>query len=250
MRDVQPGDIVFSYVRKQIIAVSVAKTIALNAPRPDGFDETWQKDGWLVELSCQELDAGPRIPNILSELQHLLPDHYSPLTSSGRGNQGYLFRLPPRAGRYLLEKTGLKDQDLEKVITSALGGMEREQVAKARVGQGKFRERLLKDWNGRCPCSGVSIPSLLRASHVKPWRDSDLAERMDSCNGLLLCAHYDAAFDAGLISFRDDGNILFSEEFSYEEAAKCGISNNIKIQGLKAAHHIYLEYHRGEVFLG
>ena len=54
-------------------------------------------------------------------------------------------------------------------------------------------------------------PRLLRASHMKPWASCDTdAERLDVHNGLLLAAHLDAAFDAGLIGFEMDGSRVVS----------------------------------------
>jgi len=51
--------------------------------------------------------------------------------------------------------------------------------------------------------------ALLRASHIVPWAEcSSDAERLDVHNGLLLSSLWDAAFDAGLASFADDGHAL------------------------------------------
>jgi len=41
----------------------------------------------------------------------------------------------------------------------------------------------------------------LKASHIKAWKDcTSTQERLDSNNGLLLCANHDALFDQYLIS--------------------------------------------------
>ena len=56
--------------------------------------------------------------------------------------------------------------------------------------------------------TGIRLNELLRASHIKPWRISSDAERLDSANGILLAAHVDILFDKGLISFDDEGNLL------------------------------------------
>ena len=49
--------------------------------------------------------------------------------------------------------------------------------------------------------TGLDVPELLRASHIKPWADCGTdAERLDVFNGLLLAPHLDAAFDAGFIT--------------------------------------------------
>jgi predicted restriction endonuclease len=39
---------------------------------------------------------------------------------------------------------------------------------------------------------------MLVAGHIKPWKDSTSAERMDLRNGLAACLSHDLAFDTGL----------------------------------------------------
>lgn len=92
---------------------------------------------------------------------------------------------------------------------AGLGNTEVDRIVRQRVGQGYFRNALLDYWQGKCPITGVREAALLRASHIVPWAHctSD-AERLDVFNGLLLAAHWDAAFDAGLVSFADDGTAL------------------------------------------
>ncbi|MFZ4604353.1 MAG: HNH endonuclease [Caulobacterales bacterium] len=86
-----------------------------------------------------------------------------------------------------------------------------EQIVKKRVGQSIFRDALLAYWNGRCPLTGITDPALLRASHIVPWAEcDDDAHRLDVHNGLLLSALWDAAFDRGLVSFDDDGGVLYA----------------------------------------
>ncbi|MBY5603920.1 HNH endonuclease [Rhizobium leguminosarum] len=97
---------------------------------------------------------------------------------------------------------------------------EAERLVVQRVGQNIFRERLMAYWQGRCPLTGIADKALLRASHIKPWKDCDSdAERLDVHNGLLLSALWDAAFDSGLVSFDDIGKPLFSPSLSLEGRA-------------------------------
>jgi putative restriction endonuclease len=51
----------------------------------------------------------------------------------------------------------------------------------------------------RCCISGINVPRLLVASHIKPWSEFP-EERLDPRNGLCLSSIHDAAFDAGLIT--------------------------------------------------
>ena len=66
--------------------------------------------------------------------------------------------------------------------------------------------------------TGVADPALLRASHIVPWAEcDDDAQRLDVYNGLLLSALWDAAFDAGKVSFSDEGEPLFHAELGETE---------------------------------
>ncbi|KAF0106267.1 MAG: hypothetical protein FD146_2694 [Anaerolineaceae bacterium] len=87
----------------------------------------------------------------------------------------------------------------------------RQAIIRSRIGQGQFRAELVEYWQG-CSVTGCSNIELLRASHIKPWRDSSNSERLDKYNGLLLIPSLDACFDLGLISFSEEGNILLSSE--------------------------------------
>ena len=84
---------------------------------------------------------------------------------------------------------------------------ERQAVIAARRGQGVFRALLDEHW-GSCAVTACATRALLRASHIRPWRECGNADRLNPDNGLLLAAHLDAAFDQGLISFAEDGRIL------------------------------------------
>ena len=114
--------------------------------------------------------------------------------------------------------------------------------------QGIFRIRLISYWQGRCPISDNSDTELLRASHIKPWKDCETdAERLDVHNGILLSALWDAAFDKGLVTFKDDETPWFSSKLS--APAMSSLSGNSKrISGLIAGHKENLIWHRDQVF--
>jgi hypothetical protein len=122
---------------------------------------------------------------------------------------------------------------------------EAERLVIQRVGQDVFREALLSYWGGCCAVTGVAEPRLLRASHIKPWAKCDTdAERLDVYNGLLLAAHLDAAFDAGLISFDDDGAIIFSSHFAQGDREALGVHDQLALRRVGAAHLPNLGWHR------
>jgi len=129
---------------------------------------------------------------------------------------------------------------------------EAERLVIQRVGQDIFRERLMDYWDGKCAITGLAVPQLLRASHIKPWAVCETdEERLDVFNGLLLAPHLDAAFDAGLISFSDDGKMIASNAFPAEGFNLMGFDQYAHRRiNLTPSHSNYLEWHRKHCLLG
>jgi putative restriction endonuclease len=125
---------------------------------------------------------------------------------------------------------------------------EREAITKARLGQGKFREALLETWRG-CSVTGLFLPAILKASHIKPWRASTNAERLDPYNGLLLLPQYDALFDAGLITFSNEGSMLLSRALDKVSLLLLGVESKSQLRNVHEAHKPYLSYHRLHIFV-
>jgi putative restriction endonuclease len=126
-----------------------------------------------------------------------------------------------------------------------------ERLVVQRVGQDLFRQGLLDFWEGRCAVTGLAVPELLRASHIKPWTDcpSD-AERLDVYNGILLAIHLDAVFDKGLMTVEDDGTIVWADMFGAEARQALGVGALVRVNGLTEGHRAYLPWHREKVFRG
>ena len=131
---------------------------------------------------------------------------------------------------------------------NSLPETERQSLIKARIGQGAFRQGLLEMWEG-CAVTDVRLPNVLRASHIKPWRFSTNAERLNPYNGLLLLPQYDQLFDRGLISFDEAGGIVRSPVLDGIEPVKLGIDPNDRLRSFSKPHQEFLEYHRTEVFV-
>jgi predicted restriction endonuclease len=137
--------------------------------------------------------------------------------------------------------------DIQAVMGDpSLTSTEKNILINSRLGQDQFRSKLLKLWQG-CSVTGYPAQSMLIASHIKPWRDSNNQERLDKFNGLLLLPSLDKAFDQGFISFDTSGQVLISS--SLERPSLLGIKKSMVIRLFKP-HHNYLAYHRSEVFKG
>jgi hypothetical protein len=134
----------------------------------------------------------------------------------------------------------------EKATAGLPRATEVERLTVQRVGQDIFRAALLDYWGGRCPLTGIADPTLLRASHIVPWAECDTdAQRLDVHNGLLLSALWDAAFDAGLVSFADDGTVMTAVALSH--VAEAALNSSRQASGtiaLTAAHQLNMRRHR------
>lgn len=124
---------------------------------------------------------------------------------------------------------------------------ERQSISLSRVGQGKFRMDLLDLWDS-CAITKVDVPEILKAAHIKPWKDSDNFERLDPYNGLILTPTLDSLFDRGFITFEDKGQIIISKEIEpYSKVLN--ISPDMKLRKQFENNGHYLEYHRDEIYL-
>ncbi len=90
--------------------------------------------------------------------------------------------------------------------------------------------------------------SLLRASHIKPWRECTNLERLDPLNGLLLNPTLDHLFDSGFITFKEDGYIHISERLSKEDLEILGIVSGSMLQKMPDGLMKYMRIHRDHVF--
>jgi len=140
------------------------------------------------------------------------------------------------------------DAAAEIARDSKIPDTEKQQLVKARIGQGLFREQLLTYWR-KCCLTGCDLPDVLRASHIKPWRDCSNAERLDMYNGLLLSPNMDVLFDKGFISFKDTGEILISPQLPEPVLKSLGGNAKMRVV-LKPEHAKYLAHHRANQFIG
>lgn len=141
-------------------------------------------------------------------------------------------------------------QDIEGVYgAEGVSATQREALVLARLGQGAFRANVLRTWQGACAVSGCAITEVLRASHMKPWRDATNEERLDPDNGIPLLATLDALFDRGLISFGDDGEMLVSDTIPLAEQDRLGVPAKLS-RPLTGAQKVYLSYHRESIYVG
>ncbi|WP_305804627.1 HNH endonuclease [Stenotrophomonas sp. YIM B06876] len=120
---------------------------------------------------------------------------------------------------------------------------QRMQLAKARVGQGLFRKRVIL-LDPACRVTGVTDKRVLVASHIKAWRDSSNAERISGYNGILLSPHVDALFDDHLITFDDNGRMLTHLSLPGDVLERWFIDPSKRVEKFRPEQAKFLEHHR------
>ena len=163
---------------------------------------------------------------------------------------------PSRKGSFGVTRKYWVTDDVSDVIAKAqeqqirsdamLTDTQKNQLILARVGQGAFRKKLVNHW-GKCAATGCSQLDILKASHIKPWREASNMERLDVFNGLLLNPSLDALFDKGYVSFDDEGKILISPYLMENERVILNCSADLRVD-LSSQHLKYLKWHREHLF--
>jgi hypothetical protein len=127
---------------------------------------------------------------------------------------------------------------------------ERTASVRQRIGQAQFRKALLEHFGERCAVVGPLPAEMLRASHIKPWAHSNGDERLDPADGLLLSPAYDAAFDAGLITFCSDGKIKISPALETAHRNSLGLAADAVLERtvLTDARKAFLGWHQTSLF--
>lgn len=128
-----------------------------------------------------------------------------------------------------------------------LAETEREQIIVSRLGQGDFRRNVIRLW-GSCSVTGLPNINLLRASHIKPWKDSNNQERLDPYNGFLLTPDLDFLFDRGYISFTKNGVGLVSKRLDPFARQAFKINDELCLRKVFPRAYKYLEFHQDAVF--
>ncbi len=285
MREVAPGDIIFSFSDTLIPAIGIAQSTAYPSPKPAEFGSTgpnWSTVGWKVAVRYFLLSSRIRPADHMHRIGSMMPDKYAPLQPSGRGNQGvYLTSVPDVLARELIRLIGSEASNLlnanavrdevvplvadplpdviewEDYISAqiqndrSLGETERSSIVVARRGQGLFK-RKVQEIEAGCRVTGVERVEHLIASHCKPWRDCETnKERLDGENGLLLTPSIDHLFDRGYISFEDKGELLISPVAHRESLRRMGIEVDARLNvgAFSSGQAKYLDFHREQVFL-
>lgn len=282
MREVAPNDVVFSFADGAIKAISFVVSHAYEAPKPMEFGAAgayWNMIGWRVDVHYNELRHSEIRPvDHMHVLRPLLPKKYSPVRENGYGQQSmYLTKLSDEFAGALVDLIGFdarliiqgnrvaeplaesvaigqvqwEEHEIEQVRSNTqMEATQREAIVLARRGHGLFKTRVGRIERA-CRVTKVDRIEHLRASHCKPWRDSNDEERLDGENGLLLTPSIDHLFDRGFISFDANGDVLVSPVAHSESLERMGVHVHgvVNVGGFSSGQAKFLEYHRENVYL-
>ena len=154
-------------------------------------------------------------------------------------------------------KKGFLDENLRLEIVPLEPGLEKKVETTQRVNQNYFRNTLMTSYSQKCCVTGLAIPTLLVASHIKPWSASKNSreERLDPSNGLLLNALHDKAFDKGFITLNDHYEIVLGSTLKRNRDADeaCSFISQFEGQMItlplgKPPSLDYIHYHNDVVF--
>ena len=163
-------------------------------------------------------------------------------------------------------EAGLRDQISQHQGTSVWSELETERIllAAARVGQHLFARQVLANCGSQCVFCGLQPSSfgatrMLMAGHIKPWKDSTPAERLDPCNGLAACPAHDVAFDTGMITVNGGLRIhlasplaeaIQTDPLARQYYGRPPLREVILLpQGAQAPARKYLDWHRQKIFI-
>ncbi len=134
-------------------------------------------------------------------------------------------------------------------------GKVREQIVKVRVNQSVFRRTVLAAYNSTCCITGIQLPALLVAGHIRPW-GMDEKNRLNPRNGLAINALHDKAFEAGLLTITPDYLVRISSTLKAKEVAPATEDYFLRYDNEKIIlpsrflpDQSFLEYHNRERFI-
>lgn len=270
MTKTTPGDIVFSFCDTYIKAIGVVQGNCTSRKKPQEFGITgdyWSEDGWLVPVKFKEIAQSQQIKpkDHIEKLRSLLVFEYAPLIpESGNGKQAvYLTKVTPDLAQVLCSLLNIKLEAIQEALFNPEAKAEKEEtlikddptlsettkkaLINARLGQGKFKSNVA-EINHKCFFTGLSNIKFLRASHIKPWSESDNKERLDGNNGLLLVPHIDHLFDKGYITFMGTGALVISPQLPDEVINTYKLFEYKTDRKLNDEQKLYMDYHRANIF--
>lgn len=246
-------------------AWAIPRVRALKRNDRRAFDEVWRRDlAWIPNWRCPSdtflwLDQPAQLDaHVLRGTSKLLTmfGRYTEIDETealrmmdfvpqeARGKHWHRIRAAVEGPGSSRVSSDLSEVRLRKDVSATT----RQQLIDARLGQGRFRREVERRWDGACSVSGCSLSPILRASHIVAWKRCNDQQRLDGDNGLLLTADLDALFDAGLIAFDDEGDMLLSPLLSRTDRKLFNLPRPLRKKPSSAQRQYLADHRRHWVF--
>jgi hypothetical protein len=181
MREVAPGDPIFSFADTFIRAIGIAKSHCYECPKPAEFGSVginWEQIGWKVDVEYRLLADPIRPADHMATLRPHLPDKYSPLSPDGRGSQSvYLTTVPPAMAQALAQLIGHEGERAMEIGGFPIGRRSRSRRGRSMCGRRssamiQFRRRRASSSSSRGAGRAGSVTRSLASRPIAASRAS------------------------------------------------------------------------------
>lgn len=199
--EVSKGDIIFSFSKKGFQAVLVAEGNADISNKECVISCTYN-----TFESSFELD--PTIQMVRDYLQGL----YSPVSSAGSRNQGYLYPINEKAALILLELCGLEIEKQDTKKEKKQDTPSRKDILVSRIIRNTKKSQNIKNlYENSCQVCGLQLTtsngSYSEGAHIiplgKPYNGPD-----EESNILCLCPNHHVLLDGFSFSISENGKLI------------------------------------------
>lgn len=130
----------------------------------------------------------------------------------------------------LLPGDTLENLTQKLIADPANGAVVYAKVPSRGIAQRVFRTALLQVYNEKCAMCGLTFTEALEAAHIIRWSAATHAQRMDTRNGLLLCATHHKLFDAAYITVNEEFLIRYCDPTKVEYAPYGDIDSRLSAE--------------------
>ncbi len=231
MDELRKNDLVFSFVKGEIKAVSKVKGRSYKADRPSEGHKTasWASNGRKCDVVYKKLNDPIVLKEHLSEIVNLrYYNRRSPFKENGNENQFYLMEISSDLANYLLQYFDKKlllynqaqEGEVETIEQEGKDGSGNNQRRKVTteitrvIRDTKLSKNIKREYDYKCQICSTTIIAKTKSgkyaegAHIKPIEDYG----DDKKNNLIcLCPNHHKMLDCGAITINDDLTISGTE---------------------------------------
>lgn len=222
-RLLKSGDIIFFFRKGKIISKSTVLTITknLNIPKKFWHDETYGKNRSLIifldKISELDLDVKYAMRYFL-EKPMILEKYNFPIVKINDEKLRLMIRIFGSVDNALKSIKELEVNDEQKKSYTSLSNVDVkivDKISKIRIGQNKFRKKVLENFNHKCAICQINDNNLLEASHIVPVSNKKLSGFIK--NGICLCVLHHKMFDQGYFTINQSLKVVLNKNIQIDK---------------------------------